>query len=150
MERARVFADVGAAEGFFSLSLLRHTGARVFAFESADCFCDLFVDHLEVDGDSADANAAREWGPVLLKIEVEGEEHEVLEGARDILTWPGTSVLVKVHDSPTESRCLRLLESLGFGVDIVGPAWWRRSFGQDGSGSDTWHWLVGEKAPALA
>jgi len=150
LERTRVFADVGAAEGFFSLSLLRHTDARVFAFDRADSLAGLLLENLEVGDKVVNPDLAHEVGPVLLKIEVEGEEYEVLEGFREVLAWPDTRVMVKVHDGPTESRCVRLLESLGFGVDIVGAAWWRRSLGQDRLPSEASHWLIAEKTLALA
>ena len=55
------------------------------------------------------------------------------------------AVIVRVHDSPTEARCLRLLNGLGFKVEIVGPAWWRRAIVRDQGVGEASHWLIAEK-----
>ena len=52
--------------------------------------------------------------PRLLKIDVEGAELDVLQGARDVLKGAKPLVLVEVHSDELEKECAQFLEGLGY------------------------------------
>ena len=52
--------------------------------------------------------------PDLVKIDVEGAEHRVLEGARHMLSKGRTVVLLALHGAEQEARCLALLRQLRY------------------------------------
>ena len=70
---------------------------------------------LEVEMMTVDAAADRFGAPRILKIDVEGAESDVLQGAATVLKNERPLVLVEVHSSALERRCAELLE--GFGYD---------------------------------
>lgn len=140
--------DVGAADGAYSLYFLKRTSARaVYAFEPDAAARKGLVSNLrlnDLDGDSrvrvsgAPAGNGKAPGtialdslyssielPCLAKVDVEGHEAEVLEGAAALLARGGMSWIIETHSLPLEHACVRLLESQDLTVRIVSPAWWR-------------------------
>jgi hypothetical protein len=61
----------------------------------------------------------------VVKVDVEGAELQVLEGARDLLGRGGVSWIVETHSLELERECIRVLESCRLRVRVVEPAWWR-------------------------
>jgi len=59
---------------------------------------------------------AKETGkwPTLLKIDVEGAEEEVLNGAKETLKKSVRAVFIEIHHARAETECRRLLEKAGF------------------------------------
>ena len=52
--------------------------------------------------------------PRLIKIDVEGAESELLEGATDCLATLRSSIIIEAHSEQLERRCLDLLRHSGF------------------------------------
>jgi FkbM family methyltransferase len=54
--------------------------------------------------------------PDLIKIDVEGEEHAVLEGAKETIRAAAPSFALSFHSDDLRARCISLLKSLGYEV----------------------------------
>jgi hypothetical protein len=142
-------ADVGAADGLYTLYLHeRTTAVSVYAFEPDPAAFGLLEQNLllngliksrrlrvhmcgvsDVSGDglvSLDSLAADSWERGLIKVDVEGGEVMVLEGARTLLRRPGVRWLIETHSLESEAECLSLLRSNGLYTSVVATAWWRR------------------------
>jgi FkbM family methyltransferase len=55
--------------------------------------------------------------PDLMKIDVEGAEYLVLQGARGLLRRARPTVFVSTHSQVLDGECVRLLESLGYLIE---------------------------------
>lgn len=157
---ARLFVDIGAGGGFLSAYMLRHTAARVIAFERDPRLAGILLRNLACntadshrvgfygDTDPADIALDRltagEGGPVLIKINAPGAERRVLEGAGRLLERDDTRVVARLSDRESEARCMQLLDEFGFSVSLVTPAWWRPVV-RDASFDLDSVWLVAEK-----
>ncbi|NNE90776.1 MAG: hypothetical protein HKN23_03940 [Verrucomicrobiales bacterium] len=163
---ARVFLDIGAAEGFYSVYMLKNTEAKVFAYEASEEASGSLLRNLEEntrnghrlwyddreirnektdrDTTTIDCIAGHESGPVFLKIDVDGSELEVLRGAGRVLDREDTRLIVRSSSKHSEQECMRLLDEHGFDVSIVGPAWWR-SIIRDRNSDEQARWIIAEK-----
>ncbi|HJR60723.1 MAG TPA: FkbM family methyltransferase [Vicinamibacterales bacterium] len=140
--------DVGAADGAYSLYFLKRTKARaVYAFEPDPAAREVLASNLrlnDLEGDprlqvsgspvgtgktpatiALDALHGHIELPCLAKVDVEGSEADVLEGAACLLRRGGVSWIIETHSLPLEEACIRQLESHDLTVRIVSPAWWR-------------------------
>jgi hypothetical protein len=159
---ARLFIDIGAGEGFLSAYVLRHTKARVMAFEQDPRLAGILLRNLACNtveshrvsfygdtdpGDIAiDRLTSPEPGPILLKIHaVGGAERKVLDGAGELLDREDTRVVVRLTDREAESRCMHILDDFGFNVSLVTPAWWRPVVRDPSFDADS-VWLVADKS----
>jgi precorrin-6B methylase 2 len=147
---ARTFVDVGAGHGLFTLYALAKTQAeRVMAFEPNNALREAIKRALEANGLSTESrveihpftiNAGGVEGtraldallggasePMFLKVDVEGSELEVLEGAKGTLASKDVRCVVETHAVDLERECSALLGSLGYHVEIIDNAWWRRT-----------------------
>jgi FkbM family methyltransferase len=59
--------------------------------------------------------------PALIKIDVEGAEHEVLAGAIDTLSAARPVIFVALHGDPQRRACRTLLESAGYRITSLEP-----------------------------
>jgi FkbM family methyltransferase len=57
--------------------------------------------------------------PDVIKIDVEGAESQVLEGARKLLRHHATTWFVALHSSDQKQACLRLLADAGYAVSAL-------------------------------
>ena len=148
----RSFADIGAAEGYYAVYMMKNTDSRVLAFEPESDSRALLMNNLARNGDregrsvvshrfvgdadtvvdaghekatTIDSMIDRMEGPVFLKIDVEGAEAAVLRGATDVLAMPDTRLIVETHGEQEEKDCIAILKAAGYDVEIVGQAWWR-------------------------
>lgn len=159
----RIFVDVEAGQGFLSAYVLRHTRARVFAFESNPELGGILLRNLGCNTDdpgrvsfygetnpsdiTLDRLVGGEEGPVLLKIDVSlGTEAAILEGASGLLDREDTRVVMRLSDHASEVRAMGLLDEYGFNVNLVAPAWWRPVLPYASFDAES-VWLVAEKAP---
>ena len=83
----------------------------------------------DADWVSVDSFATRLSGQkVLLKIDVDGGELDVLNGARRVLTEIECRVVMETHTAELERTCIALLESIGYRCRIIDVGWYRRFF----------------------
>jgi hypothetical protein len=145
------FFDVGAADGLMTIYALARTDAeQVISFEPqkalhANIRIALKANSLgQVEalrllphfvGAHDDENTCRLDSfkgqvayPCFLKIDVDGPEAEVIKGAEGLLKDGDCRLLVETHSLANESDCIKLLQSMGFRVNIVPNAWWRMFF----------------------
>lgn len=166
-EGAEVFVDIGAADGFFSMYMLRNTEAKVLVYEESQTRQERLYQNLVHNAGQADRfsfldaemEAAPESepptiddlvagvaGPAVIKIDAPEDELDLLEGAAATLARDDTRVLIKLPSKIVESRCMWLLDEYGFNIELIGPAWWR-AFVKDPGSADGSRWLIAEKSP---
>jgi hypothetical protein len=140
--------DAGAADGAYSLYFLKRPKVRsVYAFEPDPSMRKLLRSNIGLNGLEGDARLRISDSPVgaggashtialddlydsielpvVVKVDVEGHEVEVLEGARRLLGRGGSSWIIETHSPELERDCVDMLERKGLTVTIVSPAWWR-------------------------
>lgn len=140
--------DVGASDGMYALYFLLRTNARkVYAFEPDLLAWEQLMANLRLNGVAGDprlevsASAVGQAGhgnvlaldslltsierPAVVKVDVEGAELQVLEGATQLLREGGISWIIETHSAELELACSRVLERGGLQVRVVAPAWWR-------------------------
>jgi Methyltransferase FkbM domain len=140
--------DVGANDGVYTLYFLAKTPAeKVFAFEpAAETVVQLKNNlalnglggspRLEIlhqcvgasaDGQTAklDSFAERIRPPCLIKVDIDGGEVSLLEGARTLLSSPGVRWIIEVHSKALQEKCVEILRRADYAVVVVPNAWWR-------------------------
>lgn len=145
----RTAVDIGSAEGEYLLYFLKRTNAtRVFAFEpDPDCEPALSR-NLELNGmdtanprlmlsnhyvgrrtgpqmSSLDKIAPQILGPCMVKMDVDGQETEILAGAKSLLELNDVRWLIETHSVELERDCLAILQEAGYQTQIIPNAWWR-------------------------
>ncbi|MBK9118899.1 MAG: FkbM family methyltransferase [Phycisphaerales bacterium] len=86
-----------------------------------------------------DTAAVQYFMPDFIKIDVEGAELHVLQGAEDILRKRKPSLVIEVHSVLLESQCIELLRSFGYMPIIVNRKW---RIGRERRGKGHNRWLV--------
>jgi hypothetical protein len=160
----RTAIDVGASEGMYTLYFLAKTPAeRVFAFEpSADGVRQLKSNlalnkldensRLEIvtksvgasaNGQQAtlDSFAERIRQPCLVKVDIDGGEVSLLEGARALLHSSETRWIIEVHSNALQEKCLEILQAANYRTLVVRNAWWRH-FVPELRPGELNHWIV--------
>jgi hypothetical protein len=61
-----------------------------------------------------------------LKVDVDGAEMLVLEGARKVLSQGDVDVLVETHSAALERQCIEFLSHCRYRCAVIPNAWWRR------------------------
>jgi len=133
----RACVDVGSYNGYYALQFAKLGGAPVVAYDQNPLAGERIRRNLDLNPELAGAIEWRQalvgastepatgtvaldadlegWGPVgLLKMDVEGAEHEVLRGARRILGDERPHVIVETHSAELERRCAELLHQHGY------------------------------------
>jgi len=64
--------------------------------------------------------------PCFMKIDVDGFELDVLEGARTLLQERKVRLLIETHSKQLEQGCQSILMRLGHRTRVVTNAWWRK------------------------
>lgn len=144
----RTAIDVGAGSGQYTLYFAGRTPAgTVFAFEPdaserRELEANAGLNHLgtggkialspklvgaqnTVDMTTLDALLPSIVTPCLVKIDVEGHESEVLDGARRLLDTPNVRWVIETHSAEQERRCADIFRLHGYTTRIVPNAWWR-------------------------
>ncbi|MDR2882494.1 MAG: FkbM family methyltransferase [Alistipes sp.] len=132
-----VLLDIGAAEGIWALDNVEKA-SRVVLFEAKQewigalertfapwrnkvTIVDKYAsDMADADSVTVDAVVRRERldGPLLLKIDVEGAEERVLDGAGEVLARPDTrAVICTYHRQDDHTELSEKMRRLGFRVD---------------------------------
>jgi precorrin-6B methylase 2 len=163
--------DVGANNGYYALALTRLTGVGAVAIEFApegiqrirrnlarngalgasvrlvEAYVTNVVDAAQrastLDRISADLGAR----PDLLKIDVEGAELTVLQGASDLLRQRRPHVVVETHGRDVEAACAQLLGDHGYAPVVRDQRRWFR----EGRPNPDNRWLIaaGDPRPGL-
>jgi hypothetical protein len=165
--------DIGVAHGEHTIYFLTRTkAAKVFAFEP-DASCLPFLrENLALNGvaqserlqlstrfvgasDTAqqirlDSLAESVHAPCIVKMDVDGAEEQILNGANAFNTLPGVRWLIETHSKELETACERILAAAGFETRIIPNAWWR-AFLPEQRPSDHNRWLAAwnDSAPGL-
>ena len=140
--------DVGAAEGSYLLYFLERTQvSAVYAFEPDPQQRTKLRANLALNArandprlklsktavgasdnpgsatlDTACAVAGR---PCVIKIDVEGSEVDVLDGARRLLSDGDVRWIVETHSVALERECMDRFQQHRYETVVVEPAWWR-------------------------
>jgi hypothetical protein len=145
---ARTAVDVGAAFGEYVLFFLKRTPAkRVFAFEPEPQMRVPLHDNLELNGLQRDPRlqfSSQYVGttnderttmldslvdqiepPCIVKVDVDGAELKVLEGATRLLSTKGIRWIIETHSKQLEDECVALFHSAGYDTHVIPNAWWR-------------------------
>lgn len=161
--------DIGANIGIYTLFFLAKTPAsQVLSFEpSADAreklrfnlqlngflddarlvISDKFVGSEEsADSCSLDSLAGRIAPPCLIKIDVDGPELTILEGAKALLGRPEMRLIVETHSQDLEDACLKLLKQFEYDAHVVPNAWWRKVIPEQRPIPHN-RWLVASRRP---
>jgi len=140
--------DVGGSVGLYTLFFLQKTPAkRVICFEPDPSCFQTIERNLELNGlrrdprlqlihkfagakdddefASLDSLADQLVGSCLVKIDVEGAEGDVLEGAKQLLARRDVRWIVETHTAALEQKCLAIFQQAGHAPRIVDKAWWR-------------------------
>lgn len=141
------FVDIGSASGWYTLyGLARTTAKEVYIFEPDRSRRAELVANLDLNGlresprlvesskrvgvndsdvecrlDSLDIE-----NPALIKIDVDGPEVEVLQGATRVLQMPDVRWIIETHSKDNEIECENILREAGHRTIIVKNGWWRR------------------------
>lgn len=140
--------DIGVAHGEHTIYFLTKTkAATVLAFEpDASCMPSLRanlalngVDRssgLSIstkfvgasDGEREirlDSLASSVTSPCIVKMDVDGGEERILDGAANFNTLPDVRWLIETHSKDLEIACRRILTAAGFQTRVIPNAWWR-------------------------
>lgn len=143
---AKTAIDVGAADGLYTLFFLSQPNIKhVFAFEASERRLGELAANLALSGfgDNTRYALAQKYvgddvdashctldsfdfeGPCVVKIDVEGSEERVLNGAAKLLHRTDVFWIIETHSLELEQACERILGSNGFTTAVIGKAWWR-------------------------
>ena len=126
--------DVGAAVGYDSLVIARHTHAPVVAFERSAEAVEVMLSNIALNPGLADLIRVEEasvgcgpgevgldewcereeFAPGFIKVDIEGAEADALRSGTRILSAHHPHVIVEVHSEPLEAQCGDILLGLGY------------------------------------
>jgi hypothetical protein len=165
---ARSAADVGANDGWYALYFAsRPNIARVLAFEPDGAVVaamrenfllnapEFLAKATLVEAFVGNKNGENGWvrlddylaelvEPALLKIDVDGGEIDVLEGARELLSTRDCRLIVETHSADLEKGCVERLSAMGYACRIIDNAWYRSLIPEHRSIEHN-RWLVARK-----
>jgi hypothetical protein len=160
----RTALDVGANTGMYTLYFLSKTGAQtVIAFEPAIDVMEQLRKNLASNGFEGETRLKIETRPVgatpngqdvaldsylneirfpcLVKVDIDGGEAALLEGARKLLAVEGVRWIIEVHSAALQQQCLNILRQANYRVVVVRNAWWRNFLPELRPGELN-HWIV--------
>lgn len=157
---ARTAIDIGAGEGEYTLYFLCKTSvSKVFSFEPSSesrhaLEANLKNNYRETDprlhvwsmfvgcaGEnhlSLDSLLERISFPCVIKVDVDGGERDILEGASELSRCGPTRWIVETHSEQLERSCMSLLKNAGLQVQVVPNAWWRKIIPELRHGQNRW------------
>jgi hypothetical protein len=156
--------DVGASEGMYTLYFLAKTPAKkVFAFEPSEDGLRHLKSNLALNdlADSPrleivpkcvgasttgqqvtlDSLAEHMNQPCLVKVDIDGGEVSLLDGARNLLRSPETRWIIEVHSNALQEKCLEILRAASYRTLVVRNAWWRNFLPELRPGELN-HWII--------
>jgi len=140
--------DIGAASGEYALYFLTRTKVeQLLTFDPDPVSRQEFIANLALNGFSeeprlktsmqylrskADADSTTLDDllpelklPVAIKMDVDGGEVDILEGAKKLLATGQSRWLIETHAKDLEDECVKRLTAAGLKVTIIPNAWWR-------------------------
>ncbi|MBY0506161.1 MAG: FkbM family methyltransferase [Bryobacteraceae bacterium] len=159
--------DIGSAQGEYLLYFLKRTPAvQVLGFEPDEtCWPALRrnLAHNALTGDprlslsnqfigaqdgprhvSLNSLVSRISGPCLVKLDVDGQEANILAGASQFLAQSQARLIVETHSEQLERDVIGILENHGYHCQIITQAWWRRFVPEHRPGPQN-RWLVARR-----
>jgi hypothetical protein len=146
---AKTGIDIGAAEGEYTLFFLSQPSMQhVLAFDPSAGFPTRLSANLALNGLANDHRAilVKKFvsnhegddhctldsfagddleGPCVVKIDVDGGEADVLQGAHKLLDRKDVSWIIETHSPELERECEQTFKSRGLTTVIIRNAWWR-------------------------
>jgi hypothetical protein len=144
----RTAIDVGANDGMYTLYFLAKTSAqKVIAFEPVNESIEQMRKNLVLNvpendprlelvtqpvgavagGECVilDSYLDRIQFPCMIKVDIDGGEVLLLDGARKLLASPGVRWIVEVHSPALQNECLQIFQRANYRTIVVRNAWWR-------------------------
>jgi hypothetical protein len=84
---------------------------------------------------------------VFIKVDVDGFEMDVLQGAIGVLKKMKVRLLLETHSSKLEDNCNHFLKNLGYRTKVVKNGWWRILL-KDRRPIEQNRWLVASNDPS--
>jgi hypothetical protein len=148
MSRCSWAVDVGAGHGELCVWLMRsHAPGPFFAFEPQVSSLDALRRNAALNHCANDRRlivVAKLAGPAttnesvaiddlpldrekrgFLKVDVDGAEMVVLEGAKGVLAEGIVDVLIETHSAALERQCVAFLSDRRYACTVIRNAWWR-------------------------
>jgi hypothetical protein len=136
--------DVGANDGYYTMSFLRSQAERVVACEP-EPVVDLLLRNAAANGYQLDQRfsvISKPIGmgpeclsitelvnnlprPIFFKVDIDGGEYDLLTSAAGCTFMSETSWLIETHSPELEQQCVRWLQSHGHRTQIIFNARWR-------------------------
>ena len=140
----RSLIDVGANDGYYTMSFLRSQAERVVACEPGPVV-DLLLRNAAANGYQVDQRFSviskpigRGPGclsvtelvnnlprPIFLKVDIDGGEYDLLTSAEGCTFISETRWLIETHSPELEEQCIAWLQSHGHSTHIIHNARWR-------------------------
>lgn len=142
--------DVGAGEGEYTLYFLKKTSAKkIFACEPDQDCRKILINNVKLNypnyplkdrklelvsrpiGIASESKCALDSlvtsieTPCLIKVDIEGEEMDLLRGAETLLKQPQIRWIIETHSKKLEKQCMQILRQEGYITRIAASAWWR-------------------------
>jgi hypothetical protein len=142
--RSNTFYDIGASDGLYSLMFrkvrpsqniiavdpdpeTRRRIAQNFAINgfTIDARIKIIQDKVGCGAVSIDDNIGMCESPVLIKMDIEGDEYVALQSGSRLFREMECFFIVETHGEELERQCIEFLHALGYHARIVEEAWWR-------------------------
>lgn len=143
---SKSLVDVGANDGYYTLSFLASGAERVVACEGSPAVTEELRINASINGFAPDnrfrivnACIGNEPGnvalrdvlselplPAFVKLDVDGVEVSVLKSAEGHPQLDKVSWILEVHSLELETQCLKWFEQHGYQTRIIKNAWWRK------------------------
>ena len=156
--------DIGSAQGEYLLYFLSRTdAAQVLGFEPDESCWPALRRNLALNGLTGDPRLAlsnqfissnndarnvsldslvpRIGGPCLVKLDVDGQEANILAGASKFLAQSQARFIVETHSVELEHDVIGIFENHGYQLRILTQAWWRMFVPEHRPGPQN-RWLV--------
>ncbi|HEX3437666.1 MAG TPA: FkbM family methyltransferase [Pseudacidobacterium sp.] len=149
--------DLGGRDGYDALMMANLSRGKVASFEcehsEAENMRQTFAKnpHLSIqvvesfvgsqcgDGHITIDRAARDlFVPDFIKMDIEGAEDQALEGGVKTLANYHPHLIVEVHGTEKEKRCISILQEFKYRITIVSQSWFLEDSGRHGNKTNRW------------